>query len=284
MRKKWTRGLDSDGVETTHWTGPRLRLKVGRTQPFPKKAELVKQLTDAPRRDPRYPSTAWTVIRGAQGVDTLERSRALERLLSVYWRPIYWTFRLDWNALPDEAKDLTQEYLATFLEKRMVVDVQRDRGRFRAYVKATIKHFMLSHRRAHATRKRGGGRRFVALDQLDEIEARSEAQHASPPKRFERELMRSIIDAALAELEAACRREGRERDYTLFHTYYLEQAEGRAPRYDDLRRRFDLGAHDVKNRLAVMRARFRQAVLDLLRDGTSSEEELVREIREVLQA
>lgn len=204
--------------------------------------------------------------------------------MSVYWRPIYWTFRLDWNVSSEEAQDLTQDYFATFLEKGLWRGVASDRGRFRAYVKATIKHFMLSRRRAQSAWKRGGGRRILDLDRVGEVELGAEARRDSPERRFERELMRSIIDAALAELEEACRLEGRGDSFRLFHTYYLEQAEGRSPRYDDLCQRFRLDSHAVKNRLAEMRARFRLTVLNLMRDGVSSEEELVREIREVLQA
>lgn len=112
---------------------------------------------------PGFPSTAWSVIRGAQKINAAVRLRAMERLLSIYWRPVYWALRMEWNAPHEEAKDLTQEYLTRFFEQGLVETVARDKGRFRSYVKATLKHFMLNHRRALEAQKRVGGRRLFLM-------------------------------------------------------------------------------------------------------------------------
>ena len=231
--------------------------------------------------DARFPATAWTVIQGAQDADDAECSRALGRLLGVYWRPVYWTLRSDWRASPEEARDLTQEYFSVFLEKEMVRDVERERGRFRAYVKATIRNFMLNRRRGEGALKRGGGEHLVSLDELERAEAEGGVVDESAEHRFERELVRSIIRRSLDDLEAACVREAKPGHFALFQAYYLEEAAGRPVRYEDLVVRFGCGPHDVKNRLAEMRTRFRKIVLSFLRDGISTEQELVSEIREV---
>ena len=54
--------------------------------------------TSLPIGGPQFRTTAWSVIRDAQEPDAPERLKALERLISIYWRPVYWTLRLDWNA------------------------------------------------------------------------------------------------------------------------------------------------------------------------------------------
>ena len=41
------------------------------------------------------------------------------------------------------------------LEKDLLADVDRERGTFRAYVKATLKNFVLGKRRAEGAQKRG---------------------------------------------------------------------------------------------------------------------------------
>ncbi len=229
----------------------------------------------------RFPSTCWTVIRDAQAGAAAERAAALERLLSVYWRPIYWTLRLDWNEAPDEARDLTQSYCASFLERDLLHDVAAERGRFRSFVKATLKHWMLAHRRDAAARKRGGGVRIVALADLDPIEADPPDSDQSPEQRFERQLMRAILEQALAELRTACDRDGKLDHFELFHRFYVLEASGHAPSYADLALHFALSTHDVKNRLSALRSRFRNLVLTYLRDGLSSDDDLMSEVRAV---
>ena len=156
-----------------------------------------------------------------------------------------------------------------------------ERGRFRSFVKATLKHWMLQWKRDQGALKRGGGVRIVALEELDPIESDPPAADQSPEQRFERELMRSILERALAELRSACEREGKSEQFELFFHFYGLEAQGRAPTYHDLMQRFELSMHDVKNRLAAARGRFRNLVLASLRDGLSSDADLVSEIRAV---
>lgn len=98
-------------------------------------------------RNRSFRSTAWSNILDARDGDREVRERALEKLVSVYWRPIYWTLRLDWSERPEDARDLTQDYFAAFLEDEMLARVVREKGRFRHYVKATLKNFKIG--RAH---------------------------------------------------------------------------------------------------------------------------------------
>jgi RNA polymerase sigma-70 factor (ECF subfamily) len=232
---------------------------------------------------PGFPATAWSVVQGARDLADSDCQRALERLVSVYWRPIYWTLRHEWKASPEEARDWTQEYFSVFLEQDFLADVVRERGRFRNFVKASLKHFMLNLRRAEKALKRGGAHRLVPIEDLEGAERDPASSEGQPDQLFERELMRSIIARSLTDLKLACEREGHPDHFELFHTYYLEESAGRSPRYEDLRERFGKGPHEVKNRLAELRTRFRKIILGHLRDGVSSEQELLSEIREVFE-
>lgn len=214
------------------------------------------------RGGPGFPATAWSVIRGAQDEDEREKSRALERLLSVYWRPVYWSLRLDWRASPDEAK-----------------------GRFRAWVKVTLEHFMLDERRRRATRREAFEHRMVHLDDLSAVEADAPTNDAAPDARFERELMRSILRQAKGDLRRQCERAGKSSQFRWFEEFHLDASAddpGR-PTYEQLAKSCGASTHDVKNGLAELRARFRKLVLAYVRDGVSDDEELAAEVREVFQ-
>jgi len=242
---------------------------------------MVPMHAERPVESRSFPSTSWTVIREAQAAPAAERARALDRLVAVYWRPVYWTIRLDWSVAPEDARDLTQDYFARFVEHDLVQQVASDRGLFRSYVKATLRHFLLAWRRAERALKRGGGLHIVALDDLDPVEADPPSGEGSPESRFERELMRSILLRALDDLRRSLERDGKGDCFELFHHYYVAESEGRAPSYRELTARFQIGEHDVKNRLATARARFRNHVLALLRDGLTSDADLASEIRAV---
>jgi DNA-directed RNA polymerase specialized sigma24 family protein len=232
---------------------------------------------------PNFPATAWSVVQGARDADHADFRPALERLVSVYWRPIYWTLRHEWKASPEEARDCTQEYFSVFLERDYLQDVVRERGRFRAFVKATLRHFMLNLKREERALKRGGAFQFIPVADLEQAESDPADREAEPERLFERELMRSIIARSLRDLKASCERENHLDHFELFHTYYVEESAGRRLRYVDLKEQFDCGPHEVKNRLADLRTRFRKIVLGHLRDGVSSEQELLTEIQEVFE-
>jgi len=45
-------------------------------------------------------------VRAAQCVDPVARSRALESITAVYWKPVYKYVRLKWNVSADDAADV----------------------------------------------------------------------------------------------------------------------------------------------------------------------------------
>ena len=79
-------------------------------------------------------------------------------------------------------------------------------------------------------------------------------------------------------------KEQKSQQFELFRVYYTDQEGDRRLTYDDLAARFGFKPHEVKNRLSELHARFRRIVLSYLRDGVSSEEELIAEVREVFGA
>jgi RNA polymerase sigma-70 factor (ECF subfamily) len=237
------------------------------------------RIAEAPREG--FHSTAWSVIRQVQGEPGERRDEALDRLVRLYWRPVYWTLRRQWGASPEDGRDLTQEYFAMFLEEELWDGLAPEHGTFRAYVRATLRNFMLRRRRAEGTIKRGGHRRILDLDDLGVIEQEPPSGQVTPEKIFDRELARSILREALAALQNQLGTQGQASHFALFHAFYAEEAQSGSPSYEDLQRRFGLGPHEVKNRLAALRHEFRRHVIRLLRDGVSTDEELLVELREV---
>jgi DNA-directed RNA polymerase specialized sigma24 family protein len=111
----------------------------------------------------RFATTHWSLVVAAREPDSPEAREALSQLCRAYWYPLYAFIRRQGHTA-DQAQDLTQEFFARLLEHRFLGQVDRDRGRFRAFLLAACKHFLANeYDRAHA-QKRGGGRAAVSLD------------------------------------------------------------------------------------------------------------------------
>jgi RNA polymerase sigma-70 factor (ECF subfamily) len=142
---------------------------------------------------------------------TLLRDRDLESVARLYWRPVYLHVRrLGFDV--EEAKDLTQDFFARFIEKDWAAQADRARGRFRSFLRAAIDHFCADARDRARAGKRGGGR-VVSLDAGKAEPLLS--TDVSPERQFDRQWARSILEDALAELEAEYAARGQSEKFSL---------------------------------------------------------------------
>src|SRR6266550_3753205 len=110
-----------------------------------------------------FTTTHWSVVLAAGKGESKEADRALETLCRTYWWPLYAFVRRRGYAAHD-AQDLTQEFFARLLEKNYLSAVDRNKGKFRSFLLASLEHFLANEwRNAHA-QKRGGEFAFVSTD------------------------------------------------------------------------------------------------------------------------
>lgn len=104
---------------------------------------------------PTFATTHWSVVLSA-GRDSSGARESLELLCQTYWYPLYAYIRRrgqDAHA----AQDLTQEFFTRFLESRALRGLDRERGRFRAFLLAAMNHFLASEWNRAQSLKRGDG-------------------------------------------------------------------------------------------------------------------------------
>ena len=102
----------------------------------------------------RFPTTSWSTVLAARAPAT--RQPALQALCSAYWSPVY-AFVRRRGYDPETAQDLTQAFFARMLEKRDVEAARHERGRFRSFLLASVKHFLTNEWDKGQAQKRGGG-------------------------------------------------------------------------------------------------------------------------------
>src|SRR5438093_2499764 len=88
--------------------------------------------------DPQFHTTHWSLVFAAAERDGQQSKLALEDLCGAYWYPLYAFLRRRGHAAED-ARDLTQSFFATLLEKDYLADADQSRGRFRSFLLTAIK-------------------------------------------------------------------------------------------------------------------------------------------------
>ena len=136
----------------------------------------------------RFPTTHWSlVLEAGAGDDTAARA-ALETLCRQYWYPIYAFVRRQ-GRTHHEAEDCTQEFLARLLAADGVARARPERGRFRAFLLSSLRHFLANEWRKTQAAKRGGG---VVIESLDWQDAEQRFAHEpadpglTPEQAFDR--------------------------------------------------------------------------------------------------
>lgn len=157
-----------------------------------------------------FPQTRWTLILAAGAGSDEAAAQALADLCAAYWYPAYAFVRRMGNPAED-ARDLTQEFFAGFLEKRAFERADREKGRFRSYLLTSLKHFLADEAERRRAAKRGGGMELAELD-AREAEERYMARLAdceTPERLYEREWAATLIRRVNDQVRQVFEREGR---------------------------------------------------------------------------
>ena len=137
----------------------------------------------------RFTTTRWSQVVAAGGADGAARA-ALAWLCERYWDPLHAHARRCGFA-PEDAADLTQEFLLTVLRGGVVERADQNRGRFRTFLLACLTHH-LSHAREHAAAlKRGGGAGISSQDAADQLTVEHD-----PSRGFDRDWAVTVLARA----------------------------------------------------------------------------------------
>jgi DNA-directed RNA polymerase specialized sigma24 family protein len=151
---------------------------------------------------PRFPTTCWSRVVAASDRDSAEAGEALGELCRAYWYPLYSFVRRKGHA-PEDAKDLTQSYISRLLEKGVLAAADRDKGRFRAFLRTDLAYFLADRRDHDRALKRGGGVALVSIDAGDPEGrlGREPADPHTPDHLFDRDWAVTLLDRVLDGLE-----------------------------------------------------------------------------------
>jgi RNA polymerase sigma-70 factor (ECF subfamily) len=217
----------------------------------------------------RFPSTQVSLIEAAgSGL----ASEALERVIALYWKPVYTYIRFKWRKDNESAKDLTQGFFTSALQREFFQRFDPAKASFRTYLRMAVERFAANEHAAGQRQKRGGGIEFAELDD-------QAAGGESPEDVFFREWRRQLFALAIDDLRARCTEAGKLTEWRVFEAYDLADEE--RPSYADLAARHGIAETAVTNALAWARRTLRALLTARLRGVTSGERELREEMRRI---
>lgn len=229
-----------------------------------------------------FPPTRWTLVLAAGRADTARAQRALAELCATYWYPLYAFVRHRGHAAQD-AQDLTQAFFARLLEKNSLADITCERGRFRSFLLASLKNFLVDEWRKQRSAKRGGGRVF-SLDAADaETRYALEPVDALTPERlFERSWALTLLDTVYRRLQLEYAEAGKG-DLFAALKFCLTGARSDVP-YADLAARLGSNENTIKTLVRRMRQRYRELLRDEVAQGVASPGEVEDELNSLFRA
>ena len=226
-----------------------------------------------------FPTTRRSVVLALGSEDAAERTRAFDTLVACYWKPLYKYSRVAWSRTREDAEDLTQSFFTRAFEKESLAGYDAAKASFRTFLRLLFDRHVSNEWHAGQRLKRGGGQVQLDFDAA-EAELGRDTKTVTPEEYFQREWVRSMFAHAVERLRARCEAEGKRVQFAIFEAYDLDDDRGVS--YRELATRFDVPETQVTNYLAAMRRRFREHVLDVLREVTATDEEFRNESRALL--
>jgi RNA polymerase sigma factor (sigma-70 family) len=196
----------------------------------------------------RFPSTRHSLFEAVAAAGTLPGD-ALDQVIALYWKPVYKYIRYKWRKDNEAAKDLTQSFFASALERDFFRQFDPAKASFRTYLRMALDRFAANQHAAANRQKRGGAVSFETLD-FDGVQAETLAlaDTDTPEAIFHREWQRQLFALAVEDLRAHCEHSGRHLQFQLFAEYDL--AEDERPDYAGLAQRHGIPVTSLNNHLA----------------------------------
>ena len=230
-----------------------------------------------------FATTHWTVILRASRLTDSQAQVALEELCRTYWFPLYAYIRRRGHTRED-AEDLTQSFFSRFLEKNYLADLDSERGRFRAFLLAALKHFLANEYDRSRTQKRGGGAPHLSLNwqSADAQFQLATTAEQSPDAAYDREWALALLAKVLERMAVECAAEGRGAQFQVLRPF-LTAGKGENS-YSEAAR--SLAMEETAVRVAVhrLRKRYRELLRAEIANTLAAPSQVDEELRSLFRA
>lgn len=181
---------------------------------------------------------------------------ALGKLFQTYWQPLYRYARRK-GKTKEDAEDLVQGFFSHLMEKSSLQGLDRNKGKFRAFLLASFNNWIVNDWK-HANRQKRGGDAVILSFDWERAEAGLRLEptdHRSPDRLFDREWALALLAKVLDDLEESARREGNALQFDRLKSCLTTDAKRIA--YADLATELNLSEGALRVAVHRLRKRYR---------------------------
>lgn len=229
-----------------------------------------------------FQTTHWSLVLLAAERGTSDAEAAIAQLCAGYWQPVYGFLRRSGESV-HAAQDLTQEFFCRLLAKNYLQAADPQRGRFRSFLLAAVKHFLANERKAARTQKRGGGQQLLSLDfQKAETAYQSEpADQRTPEQLFEQQWAVLLLERVLQRLEEQNSTPEKRAAWPLYRSALIPGSD--ALSHAEIASKLRTTEAAVKMTVHRLRKRYRELLRDEIAQTVAEPAEIEQEMRDLLQ-
>ena len=229
-----------------------------------------------------FATTRWTLVLAAHDSDAPKSKAALAELCHTYWQPLYAHARRH-PLPPSDAEDAVQSFFARLLRLESLATVERERGRFRAFLLGSFNHY-LADLRDHTRAEKRGAHLLTPLDTAAAETAfvQSPAPDLPPDRAFDRAWALALLSRVTTQLRDEHMAANRT---TLFDALSPHLAGRRADApHSELAAKLNLSEPAIRVALHRLRQRYRQLLRDEIAHTVARESDIDDELRHLLTA
>jgi RNA polymerase sigma-70 factor (ECF subfamily) len=230
-----------------------------------------------------FATTRWTVVLAAGRTETPQSRQALEDLCASYWYPLYAYIRHQGHSKED-AEDLVQGFFARFLEKNYLSGLSSAKGKFRAFLLASLKHFLANEWDRKNRQKRGGAATHLSLDwqNADSRYQIEPADLSSPDKIYDRAWAVTLLERVVRRLQEETAAGTKSRLFERLKPFLMPDA-GAAP-YAQVAAELNMSEGALRVTVHRVRRRYRELLREEIVQTLSEPGEIAEEMRSLQAA
>jgi RNA polymerase sigma-70 factor (ECF subfamily) len=182
----------------------------------------------------------------------------------------------------DDAQDLTQGFFTRLIEKGVIGDADRSRGRFRSFVLSACQFFLANERDRGFALKRGAGKVPLSID-VAAAEGRYDqalAHGETPERLYDRQWCLALLEGVLESVRAEYERSGKEATFDRLRPFLAGDDAGT---HADAARDLGTSAGAVKVAVHRLRRRYREELRRRVADTVDSDQDVEDELRYLLE-
>jgi RNA polymerase sigma factor (sigma-70 family) len=211
---------------------------------------------------------------------------ALAELCNLYWYPLYAFVRRRGHS-PEDAEDLIQGFFLDLLEHKALTRVDRQNGKFRSFLLASLRNYLANEARSAFCLKRGAHVKFVHLD-VQNAETRygqeEPIEAVTPEKIFDARWAMALLIEARRRLSLEYAAEGNASTFEAVIDFLDPLNSKKLPPYEQVADRLKVSVAAVKTLIHRMRKRNIALVREEIVRTVSDPADVEAESRELCEA